>query len=112
MSKNILKFHHPIFLNGLNMTIRRGTKWDGNLGLIWAETDTGTYIGPANVKFTQVMKFDEIEAHIHNFNHDPDCRTRKGIFKELCELYEAFDVKEIVTLVWFEMMEVSGEGRD
>ncbi len=103
MNKSILKFHHPIFLNGLNMTIRRGTKWDGRLGLIWAETDKGEYIGPAQIRFTQVMKFDEISSHLHKFNHDPDCRTKAGVLNELCGLYEAFDVKEIVTLVWFRM---------
>lgn len=82
--KKKLKFSNPVFHKGLNLTVRRGTKW-------------------ASEEFERVIvkRFCDIEPSEIKCEHDPKCRTKQGLLKELKRVYENFSEKEIVTLVYF-----------
>jgi hypothetical protein len=91
-----LKFSNPVFHEGENITVRRGTQWSGITGMVSINDDLS-----ANIIYTQCFVFRDIDEDDIALEHDPDCRRWEGLHNELRRLYPGFSVNEIVTIVHF-----------
>ena len=85
-----LKFNNKTFQEGINLTVRRGTKW---------ETQDADNV---NIVARVVMKFSDIKDYDLYHEHDKSCRTVKGLLRAMKNTYSDFDINELVTLVYFE----------
>jgi hypothetical protein len=100
----ILYFKNPVFKYGVNITVRRGTKWSGREGkAVACGTGNKEYV-PINIQGTKVMKFSDISDFDLENEHDPTCRNVSGLLKVMEEIYCCFTIKEVVTLVYFEVV--------
>jgi hypothetical protein len=96
-----LLFQNPNFEPGTNVTIRRGVKWlkqDGQI-VILADLD-GNEHGTVRISAETVI-FSEISQYELDHEHDPDCRTREGLFEVMRQIYGDFGQDEIVTVITF-----------
>jgi len=103
--KHELLFLCPVFHQGLNVTIRNGNKWmKANVGdqLLIKETGedqiiyTGTVVGKAYIPFKMIP--NEWLA----YEHDPCCRTRKGLLIHgMQPAYHDFNENNYVTVLLF-----------
>jgi len=98
MSTAVLEFLNPVFHEGRNLTVRRGTKW---AGVKWAAINDGTH-RQVNFVEVRVIEFQHIPSGWLEEEHDPRCRTKFGLTRCMKETYKGFDVREIVTMIWFE----------
>jgi hypothetical protein len=98
-----LLFKNPVFHTGVNSTCRRGTKWSGASGNVaFSATDSDRLIGVANVLYTKTLRMTDISLDDIATNHDPECRSWVGLFKEMESIYPNFSKREIVTIIYFE----------
>jgi hypothetical protein len=105
MMEPTLYFRNPTFKIGTNVTCRRGIKWSSVTGPI-----TVSELGTPPLKeyliqaiSTRVFRFSDLtDGDVAN-EHDPECRTYDGLYKEMRRVYPGFDSREIVTLVSFEI---------
>ena len=99
-----LKFNKLVFNDGLNLTVRRGAKWDA-----LNELDKfGVYIvnGIFDLQHivdigTIAMRFCDLRDSDLEYEHDPQCRSVSGLLEEMKRIHPGFDEREIVTLVYF-----------
>jgi hypothetical protein len=113
-----LKFTDPTLQKGLQNTIRRGTKWDGESGLVnIAPTCTPEHpdeLKTGNIKYTQAMRFSDVDYDtvkkgdnyysplwFHHTGHQDGA----SVAEMMHECYPNFSEDEIVTIVWFEVVE-------
>lgn len=91
----------------VNLTVRRGTKWDASKDIEGYAVGTRKEDGSRliEVRETKVMRFEDIEKEDLTFEHDPRCRTYEGLLEVMREVYSDFDVYEIVTLVYFKLLD-------
>ena len=91
-----INHHHE----GLNLTVRRGIKSPG-------EREAYISLGEGDTQLvqlqTRVIPFSQLTDYDLAMEHDPECRTTLGLFQELKRLYGDFDMREIVTLVYYEV---------
>lgn len=98
-----IKFGNPVFHNGLNLTVRVGTKWGvikpGDLFLLH-DVD-GTLVEHAiAIAAVTIDAIDEDNlARALYFEHDPKCRKPEGLNRELTVHYGEWEYP--LTLVWF-----------
>lgn len=102
----IMEFSKFIFFDGLNITVRRGNKWD-----VFREPKTGVLksVDPIDPDIetyctflaSVVLRFDEIPSALLKLEHDPDCRTWVDLIHEMEKIYVDFDKNEDVTIVFF-----------
>lgn len=99
-----MRFITPTFHEGLNITVRRGSKVYEN------ETEFGNYvyahesddpIGFMDIEYCWNLRFLDIKNNDLKRQHDPRCRTIDGLYETMLSLYAAFDAREIVTIVAF-----------
>jgi hypothetical protein len=101
----VLKFENLVFEEDLpNLTVRRGTKWSGLKGKVYVGDVDGEIQGVAKILCTKTMKFEDIKKEDLELEHDPKCRDYEGLLEVMQEVYEDFDVYEIVTLVYFKIL--------
>jgi hypothetical protein len=101
----VLLFVNPVFNHGVNLTVRRGVKWDALLDkskVDIVDVVSGTLYGTTSIN-TRVFLFEDLENADLTFEHDPKSRTYGGLLRDMKATYNGFDVREIVTLVYFEM---------
>ena len=109
MSK--LYFKNPVFKEGVNVSVRRGVKWDvgekDNILII----DTNDPIREDGIDKvlhvvdieTKVMRFGDItDSELVN-EHDPMCRMLEGLLPVMRRVYPGFEINEIVTIVSFKI---------
>lgn len=96
-----LYFENPEFHPGVNLTVRRGTKWNTEKKAILADL-AGKEYGEV-VLDSRVFRFCDLNESDLALEHDANCRTGHGLFKVMKKLYPSFDVRELVTLVTFEI---------
>ncbi|HDZ37663.1 MAG TPA: hypothetical protein ENH62_05155 [Marinobacter sp.] len=87
-----LEFQNAVFNDGLNVTVRQGDKWHGTTGSvpvidIAGRTFDEKYRGEAYVLGSLLLFFDDIPAGLLRHEHDPSCRTKKGLKAELKRVY-------------------------
>jgi len=103
-------FSNAVFHDGLNLTVRRGVKWNS------VSNNEEIFVQDCNPKpdevpkkgritFTQVKVFEDIDDEQLHYEHDDACKTKEGLLPVMKSVYEGFDSKEIVTLVFFELTE-------
>lgn len=113
--------HHP----GLNLSVRRGTKWQGASGPYLAMQVIEDPKSPASaipfalirIHDTLTIPFEELNGSAEvllQFNHDPHCRNYYNLLREMRERYPTptptsvgiFQPSEDVTVVLFSVIEV------
>lgn len=95
----LLKFSNPVFNDGINVTVRHGTKW---LGVSSAVIDLGgNFTTSPTALHTRSIAFNKLtDADVAN-EHDPSCRTVAGLAAEMKMVYPEFIETDIVTLATF-----------
>lgn len=100
-----LFFNSPKFHDGLNVTIRDGDKWLKELGndVILKDVDGGA-IGFASITGVLSSPIGEVPDTLLKLEHDKDCTTMRGIWRELESVYnKAFSFYDKVTVVFFKV---------
>jgi len=97
-----LYFKNPSFNDGLNLTVRRGVKWDcaDHDNVLIVDTGSLTILACVDIA-TRVFRFCDLTDRELANEHDPECRTAFGLFTVLRDVYPGFDDRELVTLVEF-----------
>lgn len=106
-----LNFNNPVFHEGLNVSVRRGLKWYYRLELTTprhpVRLTTGRYTPIRGKEIghleARVFRCCDIPLELLSMEHDPACRTRRGLQRGMEEAYPGFDRREIVTVVIFEV---------
>lgn len=113
-----LYFDKPHFREGENLTVRRGAEWsmgieglmDTELQILAApneakgEEGQAHFISYGRITNQKVMRFcDLTDVDLHD-EHWEDCQTYEGLKKVLKTYYKDFDEREIVTLLYFELV--------
>lgn len=113
-----LLFLNPALNDGVNLTVRNGTKWADvtpgerlTVRRSYAELDgrakddepaiaTVTVLGAQVVNFADARSEPGINAALA-FEHDPACRTFDGLLTAMERAYGEGQVSAEVTFVWF-----------
>ena len=95
-----MKFQKCIFHDGINLTVRRGARHYNNEDYIFNTVDSNAVgfmkiITYKHIRFTDLVNDDLRDCH------DEGCRTMEGLKKAMETFYDDFDVREIVTLIYF-----------
>jgi hypothetical protein len=103
--KKSMYFRNPVFHPGMNVTVRRGRKWAPVMGqeVDIVDLENDAVLMSVKVKETLLLPFEEIDPELLKIEHDPACRTKSGLLKELKSTYDGFSEKEEVTVVRFEV---------
>jgi hypothetical protein len=96
-----LKFSAPEFRTGLNLSVRRGTKWNDRDGEFVNLVGLDGTIYHTTQIWTEVVVFDMLSDHDLYYEHEKACRTAVGLLTDMQENYDGFETHEVVTLVWF-----------
>jgi len=97
----VLEFRTPVFLDGRNLTVRRGAHWHGVAEARLRLADGG--LSPPVALETEVRSFADLTAADLMYEHDAGCRTPAGLLAELQRIYPGFGAHERVTLVRFQL---------
>jgi len=104
MLKKLL-FQNAVFHRGINVTVRNGYKWGAANGELVSVEDVEDNREPeiAHILGVLTVKLNKIPEGILALEHDPKCRTRRGIIAEMKRVY-GNDLKEDapVTVLFFE----------
>lgn len=108
----ILIFKKLFFLDGLNITVRMGTKWDkfNNIENGMLQSLEGKNI-KSKILASFSLPFKSIPDNLLKLEHDPECRDMIGLYNTMCEIYPNFSVDDIVTIVFF-IPDVNGNTKD
>jgi hypothetical protein len=98
----------------INLTVRKGLKWERNLKIgdtvMLQETGDETIrstcdMVTATIFDVKVMSFNDLLSYpkMLLLEHDPDCRTYNGLYKVMRKVYDGFLAHELVTLVFYEV---------
>jgi len=97
-----LKFQNPIF-SWMNITVRRGVRQLNGTVKLMDPRGYPRFLGYGFVLKYKIKRFKDIEDKDLELEHDPKCRTYVGLLETMREVYDDFDVNEIVTLIQFEV---------
>ena len=102
-----MKFNLMEFRDELNVTVRRGSRWSDAKGpVVIAHAGDFERSRIGEILFTKMMRFCDLTNSDIIDEHDPKCRTTDGLFGVMCDTYPNFDEREIVTLVFFELLQL------
>lgn len=97
-----MKFGHPVFHQGMNVTCRMGNKWLKKV----QPGDTFDAEGKrALCHCLHICRFNQIPPSMISYEHDPECRSVDGLYGVMSKLYPKFNRNSVVTLVGFEVLE-------
>lgn len=108
-----IKFAYPTFHPGLNVTVRRGSKWHHRLRsemeriesptLTLTTLDDYAMVSSCEVLFLRTYELREIPQAVLDLEHDKSCHTLDGLMDELCSVYdgEAISSADLVTVIGF-----------
>jgi len=102
----VMEFKKYIFLPGLNITVRKGTKWDifqePKFGILKSvdpddpdQEQSGLFLASIPLHFVAIPNA------LLRLEHDPDCRTWFDLLREMERIYPDFDKDDEVTIVFF-----------
>lgn len=99
------KFH-----DGINVTVRDGDKWHGKTGdvMLVTQDEEGNEIAHAHGEIigTLYTNVGDIPDNILKLEHDKDCTSTRGIWRELERVYnKAFGFYDKVTVVFFKLLD-------
>jgi len=100
-----MEFFNPVVHEGLNITIRRGLKWDriSKLGDTVSIVKTGSedVLRTGTIVGLKLCQFSSISEDELAFEHDPECTNKEGALKAMERSYPGFKETEVVTVVSF-----------
>ena len=99
-----MNFRNPIFQDGLNCTVRCGCKW-ANLRI--GEKIILSRGQEAVVEKIIVCRFKDLSEADISVEHDPNCRSKVGLFNYLAGIYPEFardKENSVVTVVYFRIL--------
>jgi len=107
-----MKFENLVFRPGINLTVRKGDKWDA------LKTGDKLFAVPADdeidVVELEVLEtiymghFSELTAQrraLLCFEHDPACQNYDGLYEVMKGVYEGFHFRDAATLVFFRVLD-------
>ncbi len=111
----VMLFGAFVFRDGLNITVRKGTGWDGVTGVVSAQSTDGESGQSIRIIDTLVTPFSELNEGkalfgLIQFEHDPHCRTSpSSLFQVMRQCYppatptssDDFSWEDVVTIVFF-----------
>jgi len=118
--KNCVHNTKPIDIPGeekpraINLTVRKGLKWSdvkvGEIVEIQRTDDPPPEGAPcvyAEIYDVKVMVFKDLINYnkMLELEHDPDCRNFPGLYKTMRKVYDGFLQHELVTLVFYEIIQ-------
>jgi hypothetical protein len=99
---NIMIFGDNNFRDGLNLTIRRGTKWNGLRGKMpYGLIHKHGIFGCIEVLETKSIMFKDIQKEDLLLARHPGSRFYEGLLERMNMIYKNFGEHEIVTLIYF-----------
>lgn len=103
-----IEFKNPVFPGAGEpfTTVRRGTKWAEKLGKgdqVQLCGVGGTIVGFGRVVDTTDCPFNQLPQSVLQLEHDPGCRTKKGLLSTLRDCYDGFEPAEQVTVLTIEV---------
>jgi hypothetical protein len=109
-----LLFKNPVFDPGVNVTVRLGTKWFNRIGpeqivevRRYNSDGIADYLFDGFIVDVIKSKICDIDEDILAQEHDPGCRTIRGLVEELKRVYpkEQINGRTTVTIIFFEECE-------
>ncbi len=109
MNEHTLKFQNPVFRDGLNVTVRDGTKWmdrvkaGDEIGIADVVSSEPWYRG--RVRAIRTCCLGEVTLGELWIQHDPDCILPAGLRASLEALYgRKFSLLDPVTVIAFSVL--------
>jgi len=105
-----LLFTNPEFQEGVNATVRLGSKWLNrapaeSIVEVRSTNDSG-YLFDAFIVDALWIKICDIPVDVLEHEHDPKCRTHRGLIAELERVYrKKVSPRDYVTVLLFEQCE-------
>lgn len=99
-----LEFQNPTFTSDVMVTVRNGPKWSKRVkpGMIVTVAETGgDDLNDATITGILTTTFERIPPEVLFREHDPKCRTREGLLKEMKRVYPGFEKTNEVTVLFF-----------
>ena len=99
-----LLFKRPQFHDGINVTVRDGSKWMKQLGreVLVCDAETEEAIDHAEIIGVLDTHIGEVPDGILKLEHDKDCTNVRGIWREMERVYgKTFSFWDKVTVVFF-----------
>ena len=101
-----LKFKNAVFRKGVNLTVRRGVKWSiaegSNVFIVDAKKNRVLF--SAEISLVKLVKFEDIISSDLDLHHIKGCQSYPFLKTEMQKIYNYFDPREIVSLVYFERL--------
>lgn len=105
LSGRQILFKNPVQQAGVNLTVRRGSKWlnicAGTDLSIQRTGDEGKEVAAGVVVGTVSMKFNEIHEGMISLEQDKGCQTIDGLTKAMFDAYPDFQLTDDVTLLFY-----------
>lgn len=102
-----IEFLNPVFNDGLNVTVRDGSKWANRVRLGDHLMPTRPGETPPHDAQNRVVgvfycSLDDLPAAILRHEHDPTCRTKAGLAAELDRIYgpTGYGHRMVTAIVW------------
>ena len=106
--KEVLYFINPELKDGVNLTVRRGISWANKVRqgdtVYIADTESSEVLASAEITDIRIIPFNTIMNEDLINQHDKSCRNTVGLHNAMKRAYPSFDWREIVTLVYFEVI--------
>lgn len=103
-----LLFSQAKFHAGINVTVRDGDKWMKEIGneVILKDDEEGEAVGFGEIIGGMYTNIGDIPDNILKLEHDKDCTTTRGIWKEMQRVYNKhFSFYDKVTVLFFRLMD-------
>jgi hypothetical protein len=104
-----LDFQNPIFKKGLNVTVRKGDKWDvltpkEDTVSLYQTGENAAIIPECPVLGKLVVPMYFIPYEILTHEHDPMCRTQSGLLETMQSIYgDDLRAFQLCTVILFEV---------
>lgn len=112
-SPDRIYFQNPVFNDQYGTTVRLGTKWrytEIDTHKEVCQTGSDTVIGYMHILGVLAVTLGTIPSEYIEINHDPSCRTRKGLLREMKRVYGSHvDQSDIVTVLYYKLLKVSDD---
>ena len=98
-----MDFEMPIFNEGMNITVRKGVRWDivkCPMPVSLESVDKRTKV-EGTLLASYATEFDSIPDNLLVLEHDPLCRNKVGLLKVMESVYPDFNCEDVVTIVFF-----------
>lgn len=103
-----LLFSQAKFHAGINVTVRDGDKWMKEIGkdVMIVETEDHEAVGFGEIVGGMYVNIGDIPDNILKLEHDKDCTSTRGIWREMESVYhKAFGFYDKVTVLFFRLMD-------